>query len=51
VLSATPAHPSVEAALAELNRVVEFKRVEISPDGQHLAWVEAASTPAGPSGV
>jgi len=50
VLSATPAHPSVEAALAELNRVVEFKRVEISPDGQHLAWVEAASTPAGPSG-
>ena len=50
MLSATPAHPGVEAVLAELNRLVEFKRVAISPDGQHLAWVEAAPTPAGPSG-
>jgi len=29
---------------------VEIKRVVISPDGQRLAWVEAAPTPAGPSG-
>jgi dipeptidyl aminopeptidase/acylaminoacyl peptidase len=50
VLSATPAHPGVEAVLADLNRLVEFKRVALSPDGQHLAWVEAAPTPAGPSG-
>jgi dipeptidyl aminopeptidase/acylaminoacyl peptidase len=40
----------VEAALSELNRRVDFKRVAISPDGQQLAWVEAAPTPAGPSG-
>ena len=33
VLSATPAQPSVEAALAELNRLVEVKRVALSPDG------------------
>jgi dipeptidyl aminopeptidase/acylaminoacyl peptidase len=50
VLSATPVHPGVEAVLADLNRLVEFKRVAITPDGQHLAWVEAAPTPAGPSG-
>ena len=50
MLSAAPAHPSVEAALADLNRLVEIKRVAISPDGQRLAWVEAAPTPAGPSG-
>ena len=50
MLSATPAHPGVEAVLAELNRLVEFKRVAISPDGRDLAWVEAAPTPAGPSG-
>ena len=50
MLSTAPAHPGVEAALAELNRRVEFKRVAISPDAQRLAWVEAAPTPAGPSG-
>jgi len=50
VLAATPAHPSVEATLSELNHRVEFKRVAISRDGQQLAWVEAAPTPAGPSG-
>ena len=50
VLSAAPAHPTVEAALADLNRLVEIQRVAISPDGRHLAWVEAAPTPAGPSG-
>jgi hypothetical protein len=50
MLSTTPAHPGVEAALTELNRRVEFERVAISPDAQRLAWVEAAPTPAGPSG-
>jgi dipeptidyl aminopeptidase/acylaminoacyl peptidase len=50
MLSTTPAHSGVDAAVAELNRRVEFKRVAISPDAQRLAWVEAAPTPAGPSG-
>jgi dipeptidyl aminopeptidase/acylaminoacyl peptidase len=40
----------VESVLADLNRVVEFKRVAISPDGSRIAWTEAAPTPAGPSG-
>ncbi len=50
VLAATPQHPTVEAALAALHRVVEFHRVAISPDGEHVAWVEAVATPDGPSG-
>jgi len=50
MLSAAPAHPDVKAVLADLNRLVDFKRVAISPDGQRLAWVEAAPTAAGPSG-
>ncbi|HET9299622.1 MAG TPA: hypothetical protein VFO11_06725, partial [Candidatus Polarisedimenticolaceae bacterium] len=50
VLAAAPAHPTVDAALADLHRLVEIQRVALSPDGQHLAWVEAAPTPAGPSG-
>src|SRR5262249_7630666 len=32
------------------NRLVEIKRVVLSPDSRRLAWVEAAPTPAGPSG-
>ena len=49
-LSASPAHPTVESALAELNRLVEIEHVVISPDGERVAWVETAPTPAGPSG-
>ena len=40
----------MESALADLNRLVEVKRVALSPDGGRIAWVEAAPTPAGPSG-
>jgi len=50
VLSVTPVHPSVESVLTDLNTLVEFKRVAISPDGARVAWVETVSTPAGPSG-
>ena len=50
VLSGTSPRPSVQSVLADLNRMVEFKRVAISPDGARLAWAEAAPTPAGPSG-
>ncbi|HZX42789.1 MAG TPA: S9 family peptidase [Myxococcaceae bacterium] len=49
-LSAAPPHPTVESAVAELNRLVEFEDVALSPDGERVAWVEAAPTPAGPSG-
>ena len=49
-LSAAPPHPTVESAVTELNRVVEFEDVALSPDGERVAWVEAAPTPAGPSG-
>ncbi len=50
LLSAAPAHPTVESALADLNRLVQIKEVAISPDGTRVAWSEAASTGAGPSG-
>lgn len=43
--------PTVQSALAVLHRVVHFERVAISPDGQLVAWVEAAPTPDGPSGT
>jgi dipeptidyl aminopeptidase/acylaminoacyl peptidase len=36
--------------MAALNRAVHFERVTIAPDGQHVAWVEGAPTPDGPSG-
>ncbi len=48
--SAEP-QPTVQSALAALHRVVEFERVTISPDARHVAWVEAAPTPDGPSGT
>ena len=50
MLAASPQRPGVESVLADLNRLVEFKKVAISPDGSRIAWAEAAPTPAGPSG-
>jgi len=50
LLTAAEARPTVEASLAALHRVVRYERVAISPDGDHLAWAEAAPTPDGPSG-
>ncbi len=49
-LSAAATHPTVESSLAELNRLVKIERVALSPDGERVAWAEAAPTPAGPSG-
>ncbi len=52
LLSTSPeVRPTVQTALAALNRVVHFERVAISPDGQRVAWVEAAPTADGPSGT
>lgn len=50
LLAAAPPARGVESALADLNRLVEIKQVALSPDASHVAWVEAAPTPAGPSG-
>src|SRR5262249_35826174 len=50
LLAAPLDHQSVEDSLSELNQRVESKREAIAPDGQQLAWVEAAPTPHGPSG-
>ena len=51
LLTAAEPRPTVQSALAALHRVVRFERVAISPDGQRVAWVEAAPTPDGPSGT
>jgi dipeptidyl aminopeptidase/acylaminoacyl peptidase len=51
LLTSAGPRPTVQSALAALHRVIHFERVTISPDGQHLAWVEAAPTPDGPSGT
>ncbi|MGZ3444560.1 MAG: S9 family peptidase [Myxococcaceae bacterium] len=50
LLAAGPAPRGVESALTDLSRLVEIKRVALSADGGRVAWVEAAATPAGPSG-
>jgi dipeptidyl aminopeptidase/acylaminoacyl peptidase len=51
LLTAAEPRPTVQSALDALHRVVRFERVAISPDGQRVAWVEAAPTPDGPSGI
>src|SRR5450631_206680 len=51
LLTSAQPRPTVQSALAELHRAVHFERVTLSPDGQRLAWVEAAPTPDGPSGT
>jgi dipeptidyl aminopeptidase/acylaminoacyl peptidase len=51
VLTSAEPRPTVQSALAALHRVVHFERVAISPDGERVAWVEAAPTPDGPSGT
>jgi dipeptidyl aminopeptidase/acylaminoacyl peptidase len=51
LLTSTEPRPTVASALAGLHRVVRFERVAISPDAEHVAWVEAAPTPDGPSGI
>jgi dipeptidyl aminopeptidase/acylaminoacyl peptidase len=51
LLSTSSARPSVQSALQSLHQVVQFDRVNISDDGQMVAWVEFAPTPDGPSGI
>ena len=40
--------PTVDAVLDSLTGLVEFRDVQISPDGKHVAWVEAVPGKAGP---
>lgn len=45
-----PARASTDDVLDRIARVVRYDATAISPDGKHVAWVEAVVTPNGPSG-
>src|SRR5262249_52589884 len=42
------APPSVDAVLDSLTGLIEFRDVQISPDGKRVAWIEAVPGKAGP---